>query len=1096
MMPLLVARFHVIIISTLLLVAVSVPGVYGQDSKVDSLQQAVAQASDTETKAQHEIDSLNQRLSTEISDQQRVDIYNRLARIQYTDSFVVATTSKKALQLAQKINYPEGLSDAYYNLGLSAKEKYDYQQATAWYTKALHTAQQVSYRNGQAKACFGLGQTYREQGQFSKAHEYHTRALEIYTELGNKLREAVTIMFIGITYERQGDYPEALKHYHEALARFSKLSVEPYYFADLHADLGSAYSKQARYSEAVDHYLSALAIYEQLGEKDGKAYMYNDIGVAFYEQKNYDQALNYYQESLKLYLALGDKRWIAQAYNNIALLHEHQNRLDSALFYYQQGLTLAQESQNNYMLGWIFNGLAIVYQKKQEYQQALEYVQQAIALREEAAGDQELLAQSYNTLGKNYLALGQYQDALAMYQKSQGICEKIGNPLNLKDALEGISLSYEGLHQIAQAYPYLKRFKAVADSLSSEENQKALIAKTMQFEFDQQQALAQAEAEKQELVYQQEIKEQRQYIYAAIAGFFASLVIVLIILKGRQKQKQTNRLLAQQNEDIHRQKEQLQEMDTIKSRFFTNISHEFRTPLTVIGGMAQQIKKFPNEWLDKGLKVIERNNANLLNLVNQILDLRKLETGALSLHLIQGDIIHYLQFLVDSFHSLAESNVIQIHFLSKPKEVIMDYDQEKMLRILSNLLSNAIKFTPEGGHVYITTDTTSFSGDSPPANLTPAGTSEWLEIVVKDTGMGIPEDKLPHIFDRFYQVDDSSTRPGEGTGIGLSLTYELIKLLQGSITVESVMNQGTTFRVLLPMSRQAAPSDELPDLVGEEKVMTEAHLADTRQYSEDPAATISAQEQLPTLLIIEDNQDLRTYMESLLAAHYRILMAKDGAEGIEMALEHIPDLILSDVMMPNKDGFAVCATLKQDERTSHIPIVLLTAKADVDSRIAGLKRGADAYLAKPFHQEELFARLEQLHQLRRQLQARYASLEVQPLGSTDEAEVHFEDAFMAKLRREIEENLDNSDFGITALCTAMGMSRSQLHLKIKALTDRSTSHFIRGIRLQRAKALLEQSDLNISEVAYEVGFQDPAYFSRTFTQEFGVSPTSFLKAKV
>ncbi|MGD1892825.1 MAG: response regulator [Cyclobacteriaceae bacterium] len=252
----------------------------------------------------------------------------------------------------------------------------------------------------------------------------------------------------------------------------------------------------------------------------------------------------------------------------------------------------------------------------------------------------------------------------------------------------------------------------------------------------------------------------------------------------------------------------------------------------------------------------------------------------------------------------------------------------------------------------------------------------------------------------------------------------------------------------------------------------------------------------PRLLIIEDNADVVSYLQVLLEGRYELLIATDGAEGIEMALEHIPDLILSDVMMPNKDGFAVCATLKQDERTSHIPIVLLTAKADVDSRIAGLKRGADAYLAKPFHQEELFARLEQLHQLRRQLQARYASLEVQPSQSTDEVEAHFEDAFMAKLRQEIEENLDNSDFGIAALCTAMGMSRSQLHLKSIALTARATSHFIRGIRLQRAKALLEQSDLNVSEVAYEVGFQDPAYFSRTFTQEFGVSPTSFLKAKV
>ncbi|MGD1891864.1 MAG: tetratricopeptide repeat protein [Cyclobacteriaceae bacterium] len=993
------------------------------------------------------------------------------------------------MQLAQKINYAEGLSDAYYNLGLSAKEKYDYQQAIAWYSKALQTAQHTSYLNGQAKACFGLGDTYREQGQFSEAHEYYARALEIYTELGNKILEATTIRYIGDTYARQGDYPEALDQYHLALARFSELSVEPYYLADLHLDLGNVYRRQARYPEAVDHYLSALGIYEQIGDKMGEAMIYHNIGVAFYEQKNYDQALHYYQESLTLDLALGNKRRIANTYNNVAFLHEHQNRLDSALFYYQQSLILAQEIQNNYILGWVFNGLAIVYQKKQEYQQALEYIQEAIALREEGASNDELLAQSYNTLGKNYLALGQYQDALAIYRKSQRLCEEIGNPLNLKDALEGISLSYEGLNQITQAYPYLKRFKAVSDSLSSEENKRALIAKTMQFEFDQQQALAQAEAEKQELVYQQEINEQRQYIYAAIAVFFALSVIVLIILRGRQKQQQTNRLLAQQNEDIHRQKEQLQEMDTIKSRFFTNISHEFRTPLTVIGGMAQQIEKFPNKWLDKGLKVIERNNANLLNLVNQILDLRKLETGTLSLHLIQGDIIQYLQFLVESFHSLAESKGVHLHFLPKPKEVIMDYDKEKILRILSNLLSNAIKFTPEEGNVYITTNTTSFPGDNQPSNLRPAGTSAWLEIVVKDTGLGIPEEKLPHIFDRFYQVDDSSTRLGEGTGIGLSLTYELIKLLQGSITVESAVHQGTTFRVLLPMTRQAAPSDEMDDLVGEEKVIIDDQVAGAGHYTEDLDAAEPPKEQLPTLLIIEDNQDLRTYMESLLATHYHILLAQDGEVGIEMALEHIPDLILSDVMMPKKDGFAVCATLKQDERTSHIPMVLLTAKADVDSKLAGLQVGADAYLAKPFNEEELFIRLQKLHELRRQLQARYSSLE--PHKAADDS--HVEDAFITKLRSIVEANLGDETFGIPELCRAIGMHRSQLHRKISALTNRSTSHFVRAIRLEKSKELLLQGELNVTQVAYEVGFYDRAYFSRAFHKEFGLSPSEFIK---
>mgnify|MGYP002624696862 CR=1 FL=1 len=247
--------------------------------------------------------------------------------------------------------------------------------------------------------------------------------------------------------------------------------------------------------------------------------------------------------------------------------------------------------------------------------------------------------------------------------------------------------------------------------------------------------------------------------------------------------------------------------------------------------------------------------------------------------------------------------------------------------------------------------------------------------------------------------------------------------------------------------------------------------------------------ELPSLLIIEDNPDVVQYLRSLLEDQYQLAIARDGEDGISMALERIPDLILSDVMMPKKDGFEVCATLKKDERTSHIPIILLTAKADTDSRIAGLERGADAYLAKPFDQKELFVRLETLLELRRALKRRYHSLE--PAPPSPDTGLQQEDAFIEKLKAVILDRLDDENFGIAELCKAAAMSRSQLHLKIKALTDRSTSHFIRAVRLHKAKELLRNSHLNITEVAFEVGFNDPAYFSRSFSEEFGLSPRDF-----
>lgn len=1034
--------------------------------------------------AQASIDSLKAILKSNISDKERVDINNTIARSEPKDSSNVALHCEKALQLSRKIDYPEGISDAYYNLGISALFRDNYQLAREWYMKALHTAQGATYRKGEAKAYSGLGDVYKMQIQFPESLDCFSKALEIFTELGDEILAAFTIDRIGQIYRYQANYSEALKYFHLALDRLSGLSVEPHHLGDLHIDIGRTYNDQAQYPEAVDHYLSALEIFERTGDKIGKANAYNDIGVAFYEQKNYEKALDYYTKSLKLDLALGKEIGTANSYNNIALIHEHQNRLDSAIHYYQQCITVASESQNNYILAWAYNGMAIVYQKKQEYSQAFDYVQQAIALRE-VNGENAELAQSYNTLGKNYLALAQYGKALAIYRKSQLICDKIGNPLNLKDALEGISLSYEGLNEMAKAYPYHKRFKAVADSLASEENERALLSRTMQYEFDQKEAMAKAEAERKALLQQQEIQQQRYYIYASIAGFLALLVILVLVYRNRQKQKQTNRLLAKQNVAITAQKEQLQELDQMKSRFFTDISHEFRTPLTIIKGMIDQV-----EGHDKIKELIKRNSGSLLHLVNQILDLRKMEEGKLELDLSQGNVIQHLQYLMTSYEELAAMKGIQLHFLPREKEILMDFDREKLWQIVSNLLSNAIKFTPEGGHIYVITE---IEIDNARAEHSQAS----LLLTVTDTGAGIPEEEQTQIFDRFYQVKGSTTSQAgnTGSGIGLTFTKELVTLMGGQISLQSKPEQGSSFNIMLPITRKAAMSVFDPQLSTELVYHDrQAVLAAAKHpMSEQP---FPKQTGAQTLLIIEDNQDIQYYLSSLLEEHYDIILANDGQEGIDMALEHIPNLIISDVMMPEKDGLEVCSTLKLDERTSHIPIILLTAKASVESRIEGLQRGADAYLAKPFNEKELFVRLENLVELRRSLQQRYQNYQPSPDFERPPPPNNFEqeDAFMAKLQKTVEQNLTDSNFGPSQLCKAMGMSRSTLHLKIKALTNRSTSIFIRTIRLYKAKELLQRGDLNVTQVAFEVGFNDLSYFSKKFSEEFGLNPNKLTQA--
>lgn len=531
--------------------------------------------------------------------------------------------------------------------------------------------------------------------------------------------------------------------------------------------------------------------------------------------------------------------------------------------------------------------------------------------------------------------------------------------------------------------------------------------------------------------------------------------------------------------ELERINEQLRDLDAMKSHFFTNISHEFRTPLTVISGMADQLQENPDRWFSQGIRMIKRSSASLLDLVNQILDLAKLESGNLQLRMVQGNVVQYLTYILESFHALAEQKNIQLEFHSGKTDLMMDYDPERLLRIVSNLLSNAVKYTPEGGKVTLAVE--SRQGTDPQyEGAGPAGSGHLL-ITVSDSGIGIPEEQLPYIFDRFYQVLPADGGDNRGTGIGLSLTRELIHLMNGRITVNSAIGQGTTFQIQLPIHREAKETATLPDRIPVEPAPLSESLSHDPLLPDD---TLTGNR--PSLLIVEDNPDIAEYLRACLESQYELLIARDGQAGIELAIEEVPDLIISDVMMPRKDGFELCRTLKTDERTSHIPVVLLTAKADQESKIEGLTRGADAYLTKPFNKQELMVRLEQLLALRRKLQERYKNLEAFT-PSEDEA-IQQEDAFLKKVRREVEENIDNENMSISSLSRAIGVSRSQLHNKISALTGRSPSVFVRTIRLYKAKELLKNSDLNISQIAFEVGFRDPAYFSRTFSEEFGLSP--------
>ena len=516
----------------------------------------------------------------------------------------------------------------------------------------------------------------------------------------------------------------------------------------------------------------------------------------------------------------------------------------------------------------------------------------------------------------------------------------------------------------------------------------------------------------------------------------------------------------------------LQELDLMKSKLYANIAHEFRTPLTLIRGNAEEIEEHYSGETNSWANCIIQNSNKILFLINQMLNLSKIEEGHVSLNYIQCDLVAFVRFIVNSFQGYAESRKIELHYQPRCRQLMMDIETEKLEESLSNLLSNAIKYTPEGGDVYISIR---------PLNSTKT-TNLQVEISVQDTGIGIPEDQLDKIFIRFYRVENKRFPYQEGTGIGLTLVSEYIKLMHGSIRVNSTLNIGSEFIITLPVAQNAKIGELAPD---------RANVC-AQEIADSQSREVKHTTNRPRLLIIEDNSELTNYLVGLLEIDYQILTAENGTQGITHAIKYIPDIILSDVMMPGKDGYQVCKELKKDFRTNHIPIVLLTARADNDSRIRGLEHGADVYLTKPFNKRELMVCLNNLLVQRDILRLKFSN---QVLSKeTIKKEAGLNENFMNKVIVCLEKNYQNDRYGIRNLYFDMKISRVQLHRKLTALTGQPASGFIRNFRLQKARNLLLETCKNVSDIAYEVGFADANYFGKAFISEYGLSATDYRKS--
>jgi signal transduction histidine kinase/DNA-binding response OmpR family regulator len=572
-------------------------------------------------------------------------------------------------------------------------------------------------------------------------------------------------------------------------------------------------------------------------------------------------------------------------------------------------------------------------------------------------------------------------------------------------------------------------------------------------------------------------------------------VIFFGLLYGLRRYETSRQQFKHRAELEHVQAEKLHELNHLKSRFFANISHEFRTPLTLIMGQVEALHSDETAESKKAkLAMAARNAQKLLTLINQLLDLSKFEAGQMTLRASQQNIVPLLKHLTATFESWAAQKKIALQFETSQDDVPVRFERDKIEKVMYNLLSNALKFTPEGGKVSVQlavlSDQLSVISHQLPVKKLMA--DDCLLITIRDSGIGIPHDRLPYIFDRFYQVDSSQTREYEGTGIGLALVQELVQLHGGGISVESAVGFGTTFVISLPLGNAHLKPEQM--VVSEQLSVNSDQLSVTsEQLSVFSTAQPATSGQQPAsssdfILIVEDNADMRAFIGESLQDGYRILQAANGEEGFVKAQEYLPDLIITDVMMPRVDGYEMTRRIRQDQVTCHIPIIMLTAKAAEEDKLEGLERGVDAYLTKPFNKKELQIRVRKLIELRRLLRQQTGTKAV--LAPSKIEATSLDQQFLQRIQEIIEENLENEDFSVDDLAAKAGVGQRQLQRKLKALTDSSPQQCIRSMRLQRARQLLEQGAGTVSEIAFRLCYGTVAAFSEAFREEFGEPPSA------
>lgn len=854
---------------------------------------------------------------------------------------------------------------------------------------------------------------------------------------------------IGVNHRYTHSYDSAKYYYLKSLPFAHKIK-DHYKLGRIYNELGVVCRKTDRNEEAVNYFVSSINTTKFSNNLYGKAIAENGIGNIYLVQKEYQKALSYFRESLKYGLSSDNKYHLEISYGNLGEAFLYLQEADSANYYINKSLELAKFRGNPIGEGICYQLLGQVKMFQNEYGKAYEYFEKALDLQRKRKDKRYLstiLIQHGNVCSK----LKRYSEAEKDLLEGRLISNEIHSIDNLIFANQVLYEIYYATGRYREASDALLLNKNYTDSLYNSETVRVM--NDLEFKYQSGNKTHQIELlnARNQLIGESKKMQRNQFgvlllLFGGLAAFFYYLY------KNKQKVSR-----------------ELQRVNQMKSKFFSSISHEFRTPLTLIKGPVEKyLTRTHNKEEQDEMKLILRNSERLLSLVDQLLDLSKIDAGHFAVTAQQGDLSTLLKGISNSFTYQAFEKRINYQ-LEINETGIVWFDTNIVEIIITNLLSNAFKFVPGNGSVEMKLN----------------AFEDHIKITVSNSGCTLTKEELSRIFDRFYRAGENET---QGTGIGLSLVKELCTLYRAPIKVSCSNSQIIQFELKLPTSKEHFKANEIslsPIELKELRIdVVNSDINIDKEHEEILA-------DLPVLLIVEDNFDMRKYIKTYFIHHYKILEAEDGEAGIQMAVDHIPDLIISDVMMPKVGGVELCSYLKSDVKTNHIPIILLTAKVGDGNELDGLKSGADDYIVKPFNTQALIVKVERLIATRKEMQKKYQNeLVISPLNIVFPSE---EEKFAKTLQKVLEAHLHNPDFTVDQFCEETLMSRTQLHRKLKALTGLSATAFIRTQRIKMASEILLQPDVTISDVCFSTGFNDTSYFSKCFKEIQGCTPSEYVK---